>query len=373
MIRVLHYVGKMNRGGMETFIMNLYRNIDKKEIQFDFAVHSSKNGDYEDEIISYGGKFFQFPTMRSNPLAYRRAWRKFFKEHKNEYEVFHFHTNSLANVIALEEARRFNIPIRIVHSHSTFANKGKLQIINNMLHHIHQKNIINFATDFCACSEKAAEWLFGGMRLGDVNVKILKNGVDMNRYKYNPLKRNLLRKELGLDNKKVIGHIGAFLPVKNHKFLINIISKLHEQDSSIRAIFVGDGYLRSEIESQIEEKNLKNVIRLLGVRSDIEDLLQVMDIFVMPSLYEGLPVSLIEAQSSGVPILISDSITREVMINENVANCSLNAEYKQWADIIMKILNQQNWCLNQKKLIDNGFDIMDTIKQYRSIICRRVI
>lgn len=368
MIKVLHYVGKMDRGGMETFIMNLLRNIDRTEIQFDFAIHGTRNGDYESEIFSYGGRFFQFPHMRKNPIAYRRAWKEFWKKHKEEYKAFHFHTNSLANVIALEEAAMAEIPIRIVHAHSSFAYKGRLQMLNNILHYIHKKSITHLATNLCACSEKAACWLFGGMSIGKDDVNILKNGVNMEYFKFSPQHREKIRTQLGLDDKKVIGHVGAFLTVKNHEFLIKIISDAYIKDNSIRAIFVGDGELRSDIENKIHDKGLTDVIYLLGIRSDVEKLLQGMDLFVMPSLYEGLPMSLVEAQASGLSILMSDTITNEILLNENTHKLSINSVSAEWANYAIDILNKNKRCIEQKNLIDAGFNILDAVREYRRML-----
>ena len=247
MKKVLHYVGSMNRGGMEMFIMNLFHHIDRKELMFDFAIHGSVVGDFQEEIRNLGGSWYFFPKMRKNPIQYRKAWRTFWKTHAGEYCAFHFHTNSLANIIAVEEAAIAGVPIRIIHSHSSMANKGRLQWLNDYLHKLHQKKLSKLATHLFACSDKAASWLFGGMKIGSLPVMQINNGIDIEKFRYNEINRNHIRKSLGLEGLKVVGHIGTFLPVKNHKFVVDVIEKAYEMDSSIRCVLIGRGCLYEEI------------------------------------------------------------------------------------------------------------------------------
>ena len=368
MIRVLHYVGKMDRGGMETFIMNIYRNIDRNKVQFDFAVHGNRNGDYETEILNMGGRFYRFPPMRKGPVYYKKRWRNFFKEHGTEYGVFHMHTNSLANIIALQEAANAHIPIRIVHAHSSYANKGKLQWMNNLLHKYHQSNLDKYATNLFACSDKAAEWLFGGECCKGIKVQLIKNGINTSKYVVNETIRRKMREELGVSGCKVIGHVGTFLPVKNHSFLIEIIESLYRRDNSIRGILIGDGALINEVKNNVKEKGLENVILFTGSRDDVNKLLMAMDLFIMPSKYEGLPVSLVEAQASGLPILASDTITKDVCINSNMEYYSLNMGSEKWADKAWDMLRSQKRCLSAEKIIAAGFDIAETVDLYMKII-----
>ena len=353
---------------METLIMNLYRNINRSEIQFDFAVHGNRNGDFEKEIFEMGGRFYQFPHMRKDPVAYRKAWRSFWREHNEDYRAFHMHTNSLANIIALEEAARADIPIRIIHSHSSFANRGKLQWLNNYLHKRHRKKVANIATNLIACSDKAAEWMFGGMQLGDKKVLILKNGVDIDKYKFDEQKRALIRKELKVSrNQILIGQIGSFLPVKNHLFSIEIAKELKALNMNFRMIFAGTGPMKDKIEANIVANNLEDCMSLIGVRSDIDSLLSALDVLVMPSLYEGLPVSLIEAQVNGVPIIASESITRNVRINSNLCFLSIDHSANEWAHHI-RDLESYCHCANIDKIIAAGYDIVQSSKAYEKIL-----
>ena len=367
MIRVLHYVGKMDRGGMETLIMNLYRNIDRTEIQFDFAVHGNRNGDFEQEILEMGGKFFQFPHMRKNPVAYRKAWRSFWREHKEEYRAFHMHTNSLANIIALEEAARAEIPIRIVHSHSSFANKGKLQWLNNYLHKKHRKRVAEIATNLIACSDKAAEWMFGGMQLGSKKVTLLNNGVDIQKFSYSSESRKKIRAELNVpEDTLLLGQIGAFLPVKNHEFTIQLINALKDRKKNVCLLLIGDGPLKFEIKKKCQESMLSDVVKFLGKRSDINEILSALDIYIMPSLYEGLPVSLVEAQVNGVASIISNRITHDVEFNDNISYLSIDEGVKPWVDSILSL--ETNHKADLHKIIEHGFDIVDSCAQYRKLL-----
>lgn len=368
MVRVLHYVGKMNRGGMETFIMNLYRKIDRNKIQFDFAVHGDAVGDFESEIKSLGGKIYRFPHMRKNPLKYKKAWNDFWKQNWEMYTAFHVHTNSLANTIALEEATKVTIPIRIIHSHSSMANKGKLQWLNDFLHKRHQKKIPQLATHLFSCSDKAAEWLFGAKSVDGKQVMQINNGIDPSIFAYDEEKRKTIREELGISNMKVIGHIGAFIPVKNHKFLIDVIEQAYKTDSAVRCVLIGSGELLEEVKNIVASKGLENVVKFLGVRADVNELLSSMDVFIMPSLYEGLPVSLIEVQANGLPAVISDTITRNVKLQENFYYLPLSDSPEVWAKKILKVIDSKERADNNDCIDEKGFNITNTVALYTKII-----
>ena len=367
-VRVLHYVGIMNRGGMETFIMNLYRNIDRNKIQFDFAVHGDRAGDFEKEISALGGKFYYFPHMRKDPLKYRKAWKAFWKNNKERYVAFHMHTNSLANIIALEEAAKAGIPIRIVHSHSSMANKGRLQWLNDILHKWHQNRLPKLATHLFACSDRAAEWLFGRTEIKGLNVTKINNGVQISDFRYDPEIGKKLRTELNISDKKVIGHIGTFLPVKNHTFLIETIEKCYFSDPSVRCLLVGNGSRFNEIKDIVKQKHLQDVILFLGVRDDVNKLLSAMDLFIMPSLYEGLPVSLVEVQANGLPALVSDTITKDVAMQNNLHYMSLEASADEWARAALSIIENNERSFDTSCISENGFDIKKTVDLYESII-----
>lgn len=368
MKKILHYVGRMHRGGMEMFIMNLFYHIDRTEMMFDFAIHGSDVGDLEDEIRNLGGNWYFFPAMRKNPIRYRQAWRTFWKAHAGEYCAFHFHTNSLANVIALEEAARAGVPIRIIHSHSSMANKGRLQWLNDLLHHRHQKRIPDLATHLFTCSDKAASWLFGGLKVASLPVIHINNGIDINKFRYSETNRNHIRSTLALDGLKVVGHVGTFLPVKNHRFIVDTIAQAYEMDSSIRCLLIGQGPLFDEIKNLVVSKKLEDVILFLGVQNNVYEWLSAMDVFILPSLYEGLPVSLIEVQANGLPAIVSDTITDSVKLQKNVSYKSLSDGPAQWAKAILEVIQSQCREYNNHCVADHGFDIAETARLFENII-----
>lgn len=367
-IRVLHYVGKMNRGGMETFIMNLYRKIDREKVQFDFAVHGDCAGDFEQEIISLGGNFHHFPHMRKDPIKYRKAWRDFWQKNRTRYSAFHMHTNSLANIIALEEAAKVGVSVRIVHSHSSMANKGRLQWLNDYLHKANQKKLPHLATHLFACSDKAAEWLFGGLSIAGLRVRQINNGVDTAKFKFNAAKRDEIRNELSINNAKVIGHIGAFIPVKNHRFIIDAVEQAYIKDSSVRCLLIGTGELFDDMKNIVHQKNLDDIIIFMGLCDNVHELLSAMDVFLMPSIFEGLPVSLVEVQANGLPSLVSDTITTDVKLLDNLYYLGLSESVEAWADKLLNIISNEKHVNSVDCIIEKGFDITNTVAIYEKII-----
>lgn len=367
MKRILHYVGKMDFGGMEAMIMNLFRNIDRTQWQFDFAVHVKERGCYEDEIEKLGGHIYRFPMMRTNPLRYKKTWVDFWQAHKGEYEVFQMHTNSLANIIALQTATKAGVPKRIVHAHSAYANKGKLQWINDVLHKYHRHNLDKYANIKFACSELAANWMFGEGCLQDGTAILMNNGVDYKRFEYNEEKRMLIRKQLGLSDKLILVQVGSFLPVKNHVFTIKIVEQLIKSGfRDFVCLFLGGGSLKEELESLVQDARLENYIIFAGSKSNIEDYLSASDIFLMPSLYEGMPLSVVEAQASGLECLISDNITKMAKVTNNVEYLSIE-NIDSWIEKI------RCFKLNKNRLelcIDDRLNIKRTVGSYTNFLSR---
>lgn len=368
MKKVLHYVGYMKRGGMEMFIMNLFNHIDRRKLMFDFAIHGSNVGDFEEEIRNLGGNWYFFPEMRKNPIKYRRVWREFWKKHASEYCAFHFHTNSLANVIALEEAAKAGVPIRIIHSHSSMANKGRLQWLNDILHKLHQKKLPRLATHLFACSDKAASWLFGGVKVGSLSVTQINNGINIEKFRYDAINRDRIRKAAKLEGRKVVGHVGAFLPVKNHKFIVDVIEKAYEMDPAVCCVLIGQGELQEEIKDLTASRKLNNVILFMGVQDNVNAWLSALDIFILPSLYEGLPVSLIEVQANGLPAIVSDTITDDVKLQKNMYYKSLADGPDAWAKEIIKVMSNNCREYNNDCVAAGGFDIKETAEFYENIV-----
>lgn len=367
MIKVLHYVYKMDRGGIESLIMNIYRNIDGEKVQFHFAVHTREKGHFDDEIYELGGKIIYFPLRRKEPIRFMKEWRKFWKNNHSKYTAFHFHTPTLANIYALKMAKRYGVKKIIVHAHNTHVYKGKLQLIHDIVHNYHRNRIVKYANKFYSCSMPAAEWVFGNKSLKEIEVESFNNGIDLERFSYNKEIRKKYRDDMNLNNKFVIGHIGRFVHAKNHDYVIDIFSEVVKNNTNVVLLFIGDGELMPEIKAKVKDLRLCDKVEFLGIREDVPQLLMSMDLFLFPSLYEGLPVTMIEAQASGLPILASDRIAKEVKLVDTVNFMNIDNSAREWAKKSLEL------CDYKRIKLDNeiryaGYDILDTTEKYYSYI-----
>ncbi len=346
MIRILQVVTYMGRGGLETMLMNFYRHIDREKLQFDFLVHRSERAAYDDEIESLGGRIYRLPQLVPWGAGYLTSLNNFFDEHP-EYKVIHVHQDCLSSVI-LKAAKQHDIPVRIAHSHN--ANQDK-----NLKYPIklwYKRSIPKYATNLFACGKDAGDWMFGG-----APYKIINNAIDAASYTYSPETRLRVRTELGLNDRFVAGHVGRFNPPKNHTFLIEIFAALLKKEPNAVLLLVGNGDDMPKAEAKAQSLGIVKNVRFLGVRSDVADLMQAMDVFVFPSLYEGLPVTMVEAQASGLPCLISDKVPPEcIMTNGLVDVMPLSASPDTWAD---KIIEMRNIPRTDRyaEIAAHGFDI----------------
>lgn len=350
-IRVLQVFAQMNRGGAETMIMNLYRNIDRKKVQFDFVVHTKEKCDYDEEIASLGGSIYYIPRYSGkNHLQYKKAWNLFFKEHP-KYKLIHGHVRSTA-AIYLKIAKKYNL-VTIAHSHNTSSGSGISAVAKNFM----QYPIRNTADYLLACSKIAGEWLYGEKTCTKDNFYILNNAIDAKKFAINEEIRNGKRKEFHLEEKLVVGHIGRFHTQKNHTFLIDIFKAVSDQNENAVLMLVGDGELRQSIDKKVQDLGMDDKVIFTGVRSDIPELLQAMDVFAFPSLYEGLPVTLVEAQASGLPCIVSDTITDEVYFTDLIKSLNLNSSLNEWVDEILKYSKDSMRRNITNEIIDAGYDI----------------
>ncbi|MEK3992338.1 glycosyltransferase family 1 protein [Robertmurraya sp. FSL R5-0851] len=354
MIRVLHVVNKMNRGGIETFLMNVFRNIDRTKVQFDFLTsETSTPGDYDDEIYSLGGRIYQVPSRKQGVLNNIKLLNSFFRNHP-EYKIVHAHLSSLTNVSSLRVAKKYGVSRRIVHSHNTKEGGSSL---HKYIHRFNQLSLKSYATDFFACSDLAAKWMYPNELFLNKEFMVINNGIETDKFKFNMNVRNQKRKELGVENNFVIGHVGRFFSQKNHDFLIDIFKEFHDKNSDSVLMLVGDGELRSKIEKKVDALGLTGKVIFTGVRSDISELLQAMDIFVFPSLHEGLPVTLVEAQASGLPCIVSNNITKQVKITNNIQYIDLTTPISTWVEEIMEKRIKHSRRDEGQSIINAGFDI----------------
>jgi glycosyltransferase involved in cell wall biosynthesis len=352
-LRILHVVVNMNRGGAETLIMNLYRNIDRSKVQFDFL--TCKEGAFDTDIVNMGGKIHRIPYISEvGHFKYVKELDNFFQINK-QYKIVHSHLDKMSGFI-LRSAKKSGIPIRISHSHNTSSEGGMAAKIYKW----YAGNFISSnATNLFACSSSAAKWLFKEMVM---STEILKNGIESERYAYSPETRIEVRKELNLDKDIfVLGHVGRFSNQKNHSFLIDVFAKFNKIKKNSVLILVGDGPLRSAIEKQVMDLKLKDKVKFIGIRNDIDRLLQGFDVFAFPSIHEGLPVSLIEAQGSRLPCLIADTISREVDLGDHLVEFIPLTEKNKWIRKLMEIATRKNTRLTlTNSLIKKGYDIKET-------------
>lgn len=329
-IRVLQVFAQMNRGGAETMIMNLYRNIDREKIQFDFIVHTNEKCAYDDEIVQLGGKIFRVPVYKGkNHLHYKKSWHMFFKEHP-EYKIIHGHVRSTA-AIYLKIANKYN-RITIAHSHSTSSGSGISAVVKNIM----QYPIRNTADYLFACSKSAGEWLYGKKACKKDNFYILNNAIDAKKFTFNQDVSNKVRKEFQLEGKFVVGHVGRFNTPKNHSFLIDIFKVITDKNENSVLMLVGDGDMRKSIEKKVRDLELTDKVIFTGVRSDVPDLLQAINVFMFPSLYEGLGIAVIEAQAAGLPCIVANTVPKEVDITDLVRFLPLSKTSVEWANEILK-------------------------------------
>ena len=306
-IRVLHILHSMNRGGAENAIMNYYRHIDRSLIQFDFLLTEPNKCQFEDEILSLGGHIYRVPLLRmSSPFSYINAVNRFFKLH-HEYQIVHSHTSS-KSVFPLSIAKLNRIPVRIAHSHNTQSEKG----IRGWIRNGFKLPLKKVASHLCACGIDAAKWLYGEKAISEGMVTIIPNVIECPQFDFNKSTRERIRKQLHFDdNTLVIGCVARFSPQKNLLFLIDLFHALHQKCSHAKLLLLGDGELRNIITERIQQYGLMDSVILTGVVPNVTDYEQAMDAFIMSSFHEGLPLSLIEAQISGLKCFVSNGITRE--------------------------------------------------------------
>lgn len=348
-MRVLHIVYNLSkRSGVSSFIMNLYRNTDHTKIQFDFLVMNPSDVSYESEIKKMGGTVFfvQSPLSIKTIFSSISQINNFFKNNADNYSVVHLHTVTTA-FVTLRLAKKYGIKKRIVHSHSTIFSQNKLK---NFMHHLLVINLKNYANVFWACSEKAGEFLYGKRFMRKENVKIIYNAIDCEEYKFNEIIRKEYRKFMGLTDNFVIGHVGRFDDIKNQTFLICSFYDVIQKKENAVLILVGIGPKLEEVKKLVKDKGIEDRVLFLGYREDIYNIMQAIDIFVLPSIKEGLPVVAVEAQASGLECILSSSITREVNLGKI-----------EYLDLEIGLWNNALW-KERDSHSHNRYDAYDVIK-----------
>lgn len=356
-IRIAQIMGKWVGGGVEAVIMNYYHHIDRTKIQFDFICDEDSTDIPYEEIEKLGGRVIICPPYQKT-FKYIKELKKIFKN--NKYKIVHSNINVLS-VFPLYAAKKSGIPIRIAHNHST-TNKAEWK--KNLMKQILRPLAKLYATDYFACTEHAGRWLFGDKTFDQGKVTVINNGIDLNKYKYNEKIRKEVRKSLKYrESDIIIGHIGRFMKQKNHDFLIDIFNELHNKNNRYKLMLVGQGPLMGEIQEKVKRLDLTDCVRFLGQRNDANELYQAMDIFLFPSLYEGLGMVLIEAQVAGLPCYASTEVPEIAKISEETDFLDLNISPKIWATNIISSYVKYKRHDNIKAAQSNGYDINEeTIK-----------
>lgn len=358
--RIAQVMGKWIGGGVEAVVMNYYRHIDRTKIQFDFICDEDSTNIPYDEIEKLGGRVIIVPPYQ-HIFSYLKSLKKIFKD--NKYKIVHSHINALS-VFPLCAAKCAGIPTRIAHSHSTSNKKEwKKTLIKNILRPFSKV----FATDYMCCSEFAGRWLFGNKAYDEGKVYLLNNAIDVEKFSYNEETRKLKRKELEIsDDTFVIGHIGRFVAQKNHTFLIDIFNEVHKEKENSVLLLVGQGPLENAIKEKVNKLGLENAVKFLGQREDVSELYQAFDVFLLPSLYEGLGMVLIEAQCAGLPCVASTEVPNVAKISELVDFVELNDSTFNWTKQILEGKKLKRDCF-KKIVVDNGYSIEkenDKLRQY---------
>lgn len=351
-IRVLHVVTTMNRGGLETMLMNYYRRIDRNIVQFDFLEHRDNESDYDQEILALGGRIFRLPKLNPFSILYHKKLSAFFRHHQ-EYKIVHVHQDCLSS-IALKAAYQNHVPIRIAHSHNASQDKNMKYLLKKYF----MKGISQYASYLFACSKEAGNWMFLGERF-----TVLNNAIDTSKFVYDSYKRIMMREQLGIENEMVIGHVGRFNKQKNHDFLIDVFYEITKLEKNSKLILVGSGDLRNRVEEKVKKLCLEERVLFLGSRSDVNDLMQAMDVFVFPSNYEGLPVTLVEAQASGLPVIKSSNVPDQCVLSPLVVSLSLEISARDWAKAIIKIEKEYVREDTSEYIFKHHFDIENNAKR----------
>ena len=347
MYRVLVFGMTENPGGVESFIMNYYRRIDRKKIRFDFLCNSYEPVAFEDEILAMGGRTFHFTARRQNPVRFKRELERFFSRHGRKYQAIWVNVNSLANIDYLKIARKYGIPKRIIHSHNAQNMDSRLR---GVLHELNRSEVGKYATDFWACSEYAAKWFYAG-RGGKGALRhpavIIRNAIDVEKIQEGITRRDKMRGQAGgredWTDKYLISCIGRLHFQKNQKFAVDVLAQLLPAMPDARLILIGQGEDEEMLRAHVRECGLEDKVYFAGVVTDIPGWLGASDFFLFPSVFEGLGIAGLEAQAAGLPTLASaEVIPDDIAVTDRLRFYPLEKGAKSWADQIVEMRGQMS-------------------------------
>ena len=352
-IRVLHVVTHLMRNGLESRIMDIYRNIDRTKVQFDFMIHRDDTGDFGEEIKSLGGRIYMMRQISpKNFFKYLRDLDDFFKEHK-EYRIVHAHLNTLSTWVLLK-AKKYRVPVRIAHSRN-----ASMERDFRALPKLFSKQFINLvATDRFGCSKIAGEWLFGRKYANSKSFRVIQNAFQIEKFTWDENKRTKKREELGIqDNEVAVIDVARLSEQKNHIFLLKIFEELMKMEGNAKLYLIGSGECEDKIRSHIESHHLSGYVKMLGSRSDVSEIYQAADLFIFPSKYEGFGTVIVEAQITNLPVVVSDSVPHETKLCDCVEFMPLAKTPHEWAETALRLMKKTKRQDNTELLQKAGFDI----------------
>lgn len=355
MYRVLVFGMTENPGGVESFLINYYRHIDRSKIEFDFLCNSYEPVAYEKELMELGGRCFHIIARSVDFRKYKSELEQLFKMHASEWDAIWVNVCSLANIDYLKIAKKYGIKRRIIHSHNSQNMDSKLR---GLLHFYNKLNIGHIATDFWACSEDAAKWFYSGKEY-EKRV-IIHNAIDVDRLRFNEMKRNELRELYGWQDKIVIGNVGRLHFQKNQSFALDVFQSVLERNIDSELVFVGQGDDEKMLKDKARELRIDDKVHFVGVQSDICGWLSCFDVFLFPSVFEGLGIAALEAEVNGLPVLASSEvIPEEVKIIDNFRFISLSSSPIEWARNVLSALSDSRVPFEsvKKAFGDCGYDI----------------
>jgi len=359
-VKVLHFVDRMGMGGIQTFLVNNMKYMDTKKVQIDYLLlDDGVSYLFEDTVKQMGSKVYKLEGIWINRardyIKYAKKLNDFFKVNY-DYKILHMHSSS-KNFLVLYYAKKYGIKIRIAHSHNIeFQSKSKVKVL---LGNFFKIFLTKTATHYFACSEMAGRWLFGEKILKKGKLQVVPNAVDIDNFKYNDIRNKEIRKELGIEDKIVIGHVGRFTKQKNHEYLIYIFYEIYKLNNNAVLLLIGEGQLENYIKTKVKQLGIEEKVIFMGVKNNVNEYMCVMDAFVFPSLFEGLGIALIEAQVNGLPCFTSaDVVPCEANVSDTLKYISLNDSPKEWANEILRSGLKRND--NIQRIIDKNYSIDKT-------------
>lgn len=367
MYKVLVFGMTENPGGVESFLFNYYRKIDKTKIQFDFLCNTYNKVAYEDELISLGGQVIHIAMRSKKLLKYHRELNEFMKKNATDYQAIWINVCSLANIDYLKVAKKYGIEKRIIHSHSS---QNMDTWFRQILHRMNRNKIQNYATDYWACSKDAAKWFYKDELFP--KVVIVKNAIELDRVKFSVEKRNLIRNKYGVNGKFVIGNVGRLHFQKNQLFALDIMKYLSKRMPDCMLMFVGQGEDEKKLRRRVEDLNIQDKVIFAGVQSDIGGYLSAFDLFLFPSLFEGLGIAGLEAQANGLPVVCSQGvIPEELKVVDNFYFKNLDDGAENWAEkikMLSKNLSRTDMEKIRKNFTEAGFNIDTEVKRLEQLL-----